>query len=91
MCPYIGERKFKRSKKQMKDLHESSKEKKTDKNLKTDDVSKSRGLKSRKTRVQKPKNKYIENLKQNKYAYKNPLKNITRKEEKKRRLVYIRK
>jgi len=31
--------------------------KKTDKNLKIDDVSKSRGLKSRKTRVQKPKNK----------------------------------
>jgi len=59
MVKYVPmvKRKFKSSKNQMKDLLKSSKRKKTYKNPKRDDVSKSRGLKSRKTRAQKPKNK----------------------------------
>jgi hypothetical protein len=54
-CVPTVKRKFKSSKNQMKDLLKSSKRKKTDKNQKRNHVSKSRGLKSRETRVQKPK------------------------------------
>jgi hypothetical protein len=61
-CVAIGKRKFKSSKNQMEDLHESLNRKLT-KTEKRDEDSKSRGLKSREKRVQKPKNiNKLENL-----------------------------
>jgi hypothetical protein len=52
----VIKRKFKSSKNQMKGLLKAQQERKLTKSQKRDGISKSRGLKSRETRVQKPKN-----------------------------------